>query len=217
MLRLCAVFVLSLLPLAAGADPDGRVRVIDGDTWDVGAERVRLYGIDAPEADQSCQRPNGEVWACGQWVTQQVTARFDGKVARCTALTKDRYGRTIARCRVADEDVGRTLVSEGLAFAYRKYAMDYDLDEKAAVVNGRGLHGSQLQRPAEFRAAKRTQVQPSRQDCPIKGNVSSKGTRIYHLPGQEHYGKTRINAAKGERWFCSEAEAQQAGWRRARR
>lgn len=217
MLRVCAVFVLCLLPQFAAADPNGRIRVIDGDTWDVGGDRVRLFGIDAPEVDQTCQRPNGEVWACGQWVSQQVRKQYDGKSASCTALDTDRYGRIVARCAVGREDAGRVMVSDGLAFAYRRYSMDYDLDEKAAAVNGRGLHGDQFQRPAQFRAAKRTTVQPSRQDCPIKGNVSSKGTRIYHVPGQEHYGKTRINPSKGERWFCSEAEAQQAGWRRARR
>ncbi|WP_394356667.1 thermonuclease family protein [Sedimentitalea todarodis] len=217
MLRICAMFVLCLLPQLVGADPNGRIRVIDGDTWDVGGDRVRLFGIDAPEADQTCKRPNGDAWPCGQWVSQQIAARFAGKVARCTAMDTDRYGRIVARCHVGSRDAGRMMVSEGLAFAYRKYSMDYDLDEKAAAVNGRGLHANQVQRPAQFRAAKRSVAQPSRQDCPIKGNISSKGTRIYHMPGQEHYDKTRINTAKGERWFCAEAEAKQAGWRRARR
>ena len=45
----------------------------------------------------------------------------------------------------------------------------------------------------------------------------SKGERIYHVPGQENYGRTRISTSKGERWFCSEADARAAGWRRARR
>lgn len=53
------------------------------------------------------------------------------------------------------------------------------------------------------------------QDCIIKGNISENG-RIYHLPGQAFYDRTRINTARGERWFCTEAEAQAAGWRRAR-
>jgi len=55
------------------------------------------------------------------------------------------------------------------------------------------------------------------QGCAIKGNISRKGERIYHVPGQEHYGATRISTGKGERWFCSEAEARAAGWRRAKR
>lgn len=57
-----------------------------------------------------------------------------------------------------------------------------------------------------------------RSDCIIKGNVSiNTGERIYHLPGQEFYDDTRISPQYGERWFCSEADAIQAGWRRARR
>lgn len=56
-----------------------------------------------------------------------------------------------------------------------------------------------------------------RGDCVIKGNISARGERIYHLPGDHYYSKTRIEPAKGERWFCSEAEARAAGWRRTRR
>ena len=54
-------------------------------------------------------------------------------------------------------------------------------------------------------------------DCRIKGNISWSGERIYHLPGGEFYNVTRINAARGERWFCTEAEARAAGWRRSMR
>lgn len=53
--------------------------------------------------------------------------------------------------------------------------------------------------------------------CNIKGNINSKGEKIYHLPGQQHYADTVISPGKGERWFCSEADAQNAGWRRSKR
>jgi hypothetical protein len=54
--------------------------------------------------------------------------------------------------------------------------------------------------------------------CNIKGNISMRtGERIYHVPGGEFYNATVINPAKGERWFCSEAEARAAGWRKSRR
>ena len=57
----------------------------------------------------------------------------------------------------------------------------------------------------------------ARGSCNIKGNVSvSSGERIYHVPGQRYYGETIIRSEYGERWFCSEQEARQAGWRRAR-
>lgn len=52
--------------------------------------------------------------------------------------------------------------------------------------------------------------------CNIKGNVSTRGERIYHVPGQKYYDETRISASHGERWFCSEEEARAAGWRKSR-
>ena len=38
----------------------------------------------------------------------------------------------------------------------------------------------------------------SNSDCVIKGNVSSSGEKIYHLPGQKYYNKTIINESAGE-------------------
>lgn len=52
--------------------------------------------------------------------------------------------------------------------------------------------------------------------CNIKGNVNTRGERIYHVPGDKYYNDTRISASHGERWFCSEEEARAAGWRRSR-
>lgn len=52
--------------------------------------------------------------------------------------------------------------------------------------------------------------------CTIKGNISTTGERIYHVPGGEYYGPTKISFLKGERWFCTEAEARAAGWRSSR-
>ncbi len=53
--------------------------------------------------------------------------------------------------------------------------------------------------------------------CRIKGNINSKGQHIYHVPGGQWYDRTKITPAKGEQWFCSEAEAKAAGWRKALR
>ncbi|HEX7456359.1 MAG TPA: thermonuclease family protein, partial [Candidatus Nanoarchaeia archaeon] len=47
-------------------------------------------------------------------------------------------------------------------------------------------------------------------------NISSSGEKIYHMPGQRYYNKTVISESKGERWFCSEEEAQKAGWRKSK-
>ena len=62
------------------------------------------------------------------------------------------------------------------------------------------------------------QVGPQLVGCNIEGNISfNTGERIYHVPGQEHYADTVITLSKGERWFCSETAAREAGWRKARR
>ncbi|WP_294609358.1 thermonuclease family protein [uncultured Roseovarius sp.] len=224
MLRICTLFVLAMAcpGQPAGAQTfSGRVVVIDGDTLDVGQTRVRLHGIDAPELGQTCTNRNGVSWDCGTWVADQVRRRFEGHRARCQAVEKDKYGRTVARCEVADQDIGRALVRDGLALAYRQYSMAYDLDEKGAAVSARGLHGHVMARPAEYRRNlrdKRAGQNPAPDPtCVIKGNINGKGRRIYHMPGQQHYERTTIRTARAERWFCSEAEARAAGWRRAKR
>lgn len=222
MLRIYLFIFLTMAPATSMAQGfGGTVRVLDGDTFDVGGIRVRLHGLDAPEEGQPCSNASGVQWDCGAWVTRQVRDRIGGALATCETVDTDRYGRTVATCTVAGQDVGRMLVTEGLALAYRKYSMDYDLDEKRAVIAGRGLHAHRFDRPADHRRAVReeraAEIPPPDPDCAIKGNISRSGKRIHHLPGQADYARTVIRSDQGERWFCSEAEARAAGWRRARR
>ena len=40
---------------------------------------------------------------------------------------------------------------------------------------------------------------------------------VLAVPGGRYYDQTRINASKGERWFCTKSEARAAGWRRSRK
>jgi hypothetical protein len=116
-------------------------------------------------------------------------------------------------CRLGGRDLGQVLVRNGVAFAYRRYSAMYVPDEAKAQRDGRGLWAGSTQAPEAFRHP--DSVVP--QGCALKGNVSASGTRIFHAPGQKDYAATRIDPAKGERWFCSAAEAKQAGWRAARR
>lgn len=53
-----------------------------------------------------------------------------------------------------------------------------------------------------------------RPGCEIKGNFRKE--KIYHLPGQRWYDETRIDPESGERWFCTESEAVENGWRKAK-
>ena len=195
----------------------GTIRVIDGDSFEVAGVNIRLHGIDAPESDQMCQTEQGADWACGGWITRAVTDRYSGEVARCDAVELDRYGRTVARCVALGEDVGAWLVREGFAFAYVKYSEDYvEIERKVAVID-RGLHAVRLQTPSQHRKTRAKGRIPPDDACKIKGNINTKSVKIYHSPGQQFYENAGIDEAKGERWFCSAAAAQAAGWRAAKR
>jgi endonuclease YncB( thermonuclease family) len=220
-MRFTLVLCLALLPaLSAGAETlTGRARVVDGDTLAIAGDTVRLFGIDAPEHGQVCEKADGSGWACGSWASKELARRVRGVTLSCAGGERDRYGRLVATCTAAGADIAEGLVRDGVAFAYLKYSRRYLAVEKQAAVAGAGLWQGRAERPEDFRAAAaalQASAGTGAEGCAIKGNISASG-HIYHLPGQEDYDATRISAAKGERWFCSESEAQAAGWRRARR
>ena len=59
------LIILILLPVTVSAEIIGKPRVVDGDTIEIAGQRIRLYGIDAPESDQTCVVGN-ERWQCGR-------------------------------------------------------------------------------------------------------------------------------------------------------
>lgn len=192
------------------------VRVVDGDTIDIGwSETMRLVGIDSPEDGQPCTDLRGTPLDCGALATAFARAAWEGRVARCEWDRTDRNGRALATCWMDGRDLGEWITLEGWALTYRDDPTYADA-EKDAIFAGRGVWAYEMDDPAEWRAALRARAArrnaPAEGTCAIKGNVSD-GGRIYHLPGQRSYGPTRIDEARGERWFCSESEAQAAGWR----
>jgi len=210
------IFVLFALPDPGRATTiEGHAQAIDGDTLTVGDRKVRLFGIDAPELDQTCRR-SGRSWACGTSAKQMLADLVASGPVRCDVMDLDRYGREVAVCKVRGDDIGALMVRQGGAIAYRKYSSRYVPAETAARREGLGLWAATWITPEEFRHSGDTQPVPDA-DCPIKGNIGNGGRRIYHLPGQADYSATRIDTRRGERWFCSEAEARAAGFRRAAR
>lgn len=135
---------------AAADRLEGVGRVIDGDTLDVGAVRVRLHGIDAFERSQMCDGPRGP-WACGAAATRALKDRAEGRRLICRVLDTDRYGRKVSRCERDGVDVARALVSEGLALAYRRYSRDYVDEELAAEARGAGAWNGSFDRPEQWR------------------------------------------------------------------
>lgn len=211
-------------PQLRAAQQPQDVRVVDGDSLVINGARIRLFGIDAPEIRQRCDQARGESWACGRWSEQMLRRMVEGQHVQCETVETDRYGRAVSRCMADGRDLSRAMVEEGAAIAFVRYSTDYVAAETHARRNMRGiwqLNGRGLQRPAQYRAERRRaqaspDTPPPQPGCDIKGNISSSG-RIYHRPGQRDYARTRINLARGERWFCSEGEARAAGWRAARR
>jgi hypothetical protein len=170
-------------------------------------KRLLLAEIDAPESGQPY----------GNKSKQALSGLIFGKDVRVDVQTTDRYGRTVGRPYVGELDVCEEMVRVGAAWVFRQYVVDeslFDLENDAREAR-RGIWGlseSEQVEPWNWRRGlNRTGAIPD--GCNIKGNINSKGDKIYHAPGMSSYGATRINESKGERWFCSEAEALASGWR----
>jgi len=105
-LALC--LLLFSLASQSAADIIGRIKVVDGDTIRVSGQVIRLFGVDAPEAKQTCQTSEGLYWACGAWVSDVLRNAFDGQEARCAKVEQDRYGAgwRVVRLRVLISDAG---------------------------------------------------------------------------------------------------------------
>jgi endonuclease YncB( thermonuclease family) len=198
---------------APGPSLNGTARVIDGDTLDIHGERVRLEGIDAPELAQACGRRRGGTWRCGEAAASALRRLIAARAIVCQRQGRDKYGRTLGVCFADGHDINAEMVREGLAWAFVRYSRTYVREEAQAREERVGVWQGAAEAPWDFRAKRWAGAEiGAPRGCAIKGNVSAHG-RIYHMPWSPWYGEVKIEAAKGERWFCSEAEALAAGWR----
>jgi Staphylococcal nuclease homologue len=113
----------------------GKAWVIDGDTVVISDIHIRLEGIDAPETDQTCTDANGKSWPCGQTATRELRGFIGGRELTCDKRAEDRYGRTLAVCKLPDgSDVNAWLVHQGWALAtgfVKMYESEQDEAEAA--------------------------------------------------------------------------------------
>jgi len=238
--RWIAHCVALLLSLTAQAHSQGQImtgpaQAVDGDSLEMTGISIRLFGVDAAEALQTCQRGT-ETWACGQEAKTVLSQLVAGKELRCEQRDRDRYGRIVASCYAGQIDLAQAMVAAGLAIALPAFSTAYVDQETRARQGKLGLWGSVFDTPAAWRAAHprqetaakrstrlgeravrsaspaRLAAPSTRQDlgCTIKGNRNRRGEWIYHLPGMPYYDATRA-----EEMFCSEAQARAAGYRRA--
>lgn len=206
----------------------GVPQAVDGDSLSMAGASIRLFGIDAPEGQQTCIR-DGSPWACGEEARTLLSSLVGNKPVTCKQQGIDQYGRVVAICSAGGIDLGEAMVSAGMALAYRKFSLAYVNAEDRAKQFKLGIWGSEFQEPAAWRAANpthqpkavevqqpdesvtvRERVYKNQFGCAIKGNRNRKGQWIYHLPGMPYYDATRP-----EELFCTESQAQAAGYRRA--
>ncbi|MFH0969069.1 MAG: thermonuclease family protein [Patescibacteria group bacterium] len=196
-------------------------RVIDGDTIEIeGGERVRYIGIDTPETVD----PRKPVQCFGVEASNKNKELVEGKTVRLEKDTTDRdkYNRLLRYVYVGETFINLELVKLGFAYSYSyppdiKYQDQIVKAQQEAEKSKNGLWNA-----CPLDASKSTTVskedipkKDASNDCAIKGNISTSGEKIYHLSVCGSYAKTTIEEIRGERWFCSEAEAQAAGWRKA--
>jgi endonuclease YncB( thermonuclease family) len=209
---------LGQLPLIGSAKPvQGRAYAMAGDMLRIGGTTVRLTGIEAPEPDQRCTRAGNRPWRCGAAAESALARLVNGRTASCTLSGKDEAGRAYGQCTVASKDVSAELVRQGHVFADGTIFVRYGTEEREARAAKAGLWSGEAERPAAYRAklwdeAKRR----APEGCPIKGQVTG-SARVYVLPWSPDYERTRVQKARGERWFCSEQEAVAAGFKAAQR
>ncbi len=199
------------------------IRAVDGDTIEIeGGEKVRYIGIDTPETVD----PRKPVQCFGVEASKKNKELVEGKMVRLEkdVTDRDKYNRLLRYIYVGDTFINLELVKQGFAYSYSyppdiKYQDQFVKAQQEAREAKRGLWNACSADPRVNPSAtpQASSQAPAAQNgsCVIKGNISTSGEKIYHLPGCGSYAKTQIDESRGERWFCSEAEAQAARWRRA--
>ena len=211
---------LPALPFTSAETVSGPASVVAADVLRIGDRKVRLEGIEPPDANQRClrpgARPGGRTWPCGQDAREALQRLVQGQQVTCKVGGKDKAGGGIGRCRVKDADVGEMLVKGGYAFADVGSVSSYRKAEDAAKASKSGLwNSSDPERPAVWRDRLWAVAKREAPDgCPIKGRVQG-DERVYLLPWDSSYTRVRVRKGRGERWFCTQDEAEAAGWRKA--
>lgn len=206
--------------------------VIDGDTirikYNGSSEKVRFLLVDAPETNHKTlgEQPFGPE---AKEFVKQLLAGQDSVYLEFDVSYRDKYKRLLAYIYTKDGiSVQEQLLKNGLArVAYiydpnTKHVDWFESIQKEArktetgiwsvknYVTNRGFDKTVFDESNGSVAATEEDLTDS--SCKIKGNINSKGVKIYHSPGQKDY-----EATKAEEMFCTAQEAEQAGFKAASR
>lgn len=200
--------------------------VVDGDTIDVIFEnglkdRVRLVLVDTPET----KHPNKPVQPFGPEAsdfTERTLLNQDVEL-ELDIQERDRYGRLLAYVYIDEKMINEQLLENGLARVAvfppnTKYVDKFRSIEQQAKKKQLGIWSIEnyaTEKGFEADETNSTHDQPTTGDCKkptIKGNINSRGEKIYHVPGGAFYERTIA-----EQMFCTEKEAVSAGFRKSKR
>jgi endonuclease YncB( thermonuclease family) len=148
-----AILVLGLLILVAARldrfetrKEQGMAIVNDGDSITLGAERIRIRGIDAPEYRQTCRKAGAD-YPCGKLARQSLVRLIAGRPVSCSGWQRDRYGRLLGDCRAGDTDLNRAQVQAGWAVAFG----DFEAEEAVARAAKAGIWAGNFDEPQQWR------------------------------------------------------------------
>lgn len=176
-----AVIALCCVSSLAGAQTYvGSAKAIDGDTLELGAERIRLHGIDAVEAGQTCTR-DGQAWACGQEAKAFLAKLVAGQPIECAQVDVDRYGRIVANCSVRRVDLAQTVIEAGYAVALPQFSDVYVEAEARMRSHAIGIWAGPFELPAAYRAA-HPQI-----ERPFVQRFASPAMRAHARPSQVYF------------------------------
>tara|TARA_B100001964_G_scaffold211776_1_gene247303 strand:+ start:78 stop:590 length:513 start_codon:yes stop_codon:yes gene_type:complete len=148
--ELLVFFFIFYCSITLAESIQGKARIIDGDTIHIGKNKIRLYGIDAPEINQTCTI-NKIIWECGVVSSQALENIISEEEVRCEILDTDRYKRFVAKCFVKNIHLNQYMIQNGWAVAYRYYSNDFINDEEIAKKNKAGIWQGKFQDPYLFR------------------------------------------------------------------
>ena len=148
--KLLIFFVIFYCPITLAESIKGRAKIIDGDTIRIGKNKIRLYGIDAPEINQTCTF-NKIIWECGLDSSQALESMISEKEVQCEIVDIDRYKRFVAKCFVRNIYLNQYMVQNGWAVAYRYYSDDFIKNEEIAKKNKAGIWQGKFLDPYLYR------------------------------------------------------------------
>lgn len=129
----------------------GSVRVISGDTLEMYGKIFQLFGIDAPEVNQTCANRQGRAYNCGREAAMWLKNWIRDSELECHVIQQDTKGNMVGTCSYGPYDLGAALVNAGWAVSNPKYTDIYYPYEMQAQKNRAGLWQGTFYKPWDWR------------------------------------------------------------------